>query len=215
MYLPLGWKSIKVACANPDQLKILPRVRDWQLTSSAHSAEVPVTVKVGTSDDTLELDLSHTKLPVGQYRLAARWDWDPLKVQGAINLRPFADFSRATLTPDSEDCLVEGAGMVKIQKKGESIDASMKVSGLHSALKSSDVLRVAGPRPKITSVSESAAPTTDVALRVEETGASDQYTLGRVIRLPHLERFLLTDKKDASPKRGTSPTSSRNRVNAA
>ena len=109
--LPLGWKStIKVACANPSQLKILPRAREWQLVSSAHSAEVPVTVTVGTSDDTLELDLSHTKLPEGQYRLAAKWDWDPVEVQGAVNLRAFADFSRAKLSPDSEDRLVEGTG---------------------------------------------------------------------------------------------------------
>jgi hypothetical protein len=31
---------------------------------------------------------------------------------------------------------------------------------------------------------------------VEETGASDPYTLGRVIRLPHIEKFQLTDEKD-------------------
>ena len=31
---------------------------------------------------------------------------------------------------------------------------------------------------------------------LEETGASDPYTLGRVIRLPHIERFLLTDEKE-------------------
>ena len=443
MRLPLGWKSaIKVACADPQQLKILPRVRDWQLVSSAHAAEVPVSVEVGTSDDTLELDLSHTKLPVGQYRLAAKWDWDPVEVQGAINLRPFADFSRARLSPDSEDRLVEDTGLVKIQltgadfefvnkvtilpsgdvapvphagaapaptsrgatpheteglprelffalpkgsgsgeqttmevevdtaalhpgsyllkltqtnesthelgivihppnptlsnlplranlgepqqtvtlegtgleriealssegatwaltpvpagaqnlherkagvklpaqvKQGEKLDLSMKVLGLHSPLETSNALLVAGPRPKITGVSESAAQTTDVALRqgeiaagapvsfaiqtenagphpifelscanagdvrkpltlhpgdrngtaqldfagegmlflsvdpgtvgqsgckldatlsVDETGASDPYTLGRVIRLPHIEKFLVTDEKE-------------------
>jgi hypothetical protein len=421
MRLPLGWKStIKVACANPNQLKILPRVRDWQLVSSAHSAEVPATVTVGTSDDTLELDLSHTKLPEGEYRLAAKWDWDPIEVQGAINLRPFADFSRAKLSPDSEDRLLEGTGLVKIQltgadfefvnkvtllpsenrkatpkelsitlpkgngageqttleveidtsglragsyalkltqtngsthdlgivihppnptlsnlplranlgepqqaitlagtglerieglssegatwamtpvpagaqnlherkaivnlsaqvKKGERLDVNMNVSGLHSPLKAPEALEVVGPRPKIIRASESASQAMDVALRqgeiaagsavsfaietenagthptialtcaaagdvkhplalhpgerngtaqldfagegvlylsldpgsvgrsgcqlmatstVEETGASDPYTLGRVIRLPHIERFLLTDEKD-------------------
>jgi hypothetical protein len=30
---------------------------------------------------------------------------------------------------------------------------------------------------------------------LEETGTSDPYTLGRVIRLPHIEKFLLTDEK--------------------
>jgi hypothetical protein len=441
MSLPLGWKStIKVACANPNQLKILPRVRDWQLVSSAHSAEVPVTVTVGTSDDTLELDLSHTKLPEGLYRLAAKWDWDPVEVQGAISLRPFADFSKAKVDADSEDRLAEGTGLVKIQltgadfefvskvtilpsgdvapgfsparaalkggatppateglprelsitlpkgngsgeqttmeveidtsglragsyflkltqtngsthdlgivihppnptlsnlplranlgesqqavtlegtglerieglssegatwvvapapadarnlherkatlkliaqvKKGERLDLSLKVSGLHNPLKAPDALEVVGPRPKIIRANESASQALDVALRqgeiaagtavsfaletenagahptvaltctnagdvkhplalhpgerngsaqldfagegvlflsldpgsvgqsgcqlvatatLEETGTSDPYTLGRVIRLPHIERFLLTDEKE-------------------
>ena len=133
MCLPLGWKStIKVACANPNQLKILPRVRDWQLVSSAHSAEVPVTVTVGTSDDTLELDLSHTKLPEGLYRLAAKWDWDPVEVQGAVSLRPFADFSKAKVDADSEDRLVEGSGPVKIQLTGADFEFVNKVTILPS-----------------------------------------------------------------------------------
>ena len=437
LHLPLGWKStVKVACANPNQLKILPRVRDWQLVSSAHSAEVPVTVTVGTPDDTLDLDLSHTKLPEGQYRLAAKWDWDPLEVQGAVSLRPFGDFAKAKLDADSEDRLVEGSGPVKIQltgadfefvnkvtilpsgdiapaptsrsvappetkglakelsftlpkandneeqtslevevdtsalragsyllkltqrngsshdlgivihppnptlsnlplranlgepqqtvtlegtgleridglysegatwilspvqgharnlkerktivqllataKKGERLDLSMKVSGLHSPLKAPEALEVVGPRPKIIRASQSASQTIDVALHpgeitagaavsfalqtenagdhptvaltctnpgdvkqplalrpgerngsaqldfagegvlylsldpgsvgqsgcqlvatatLEETGASDPYTLGRVIRLPHIERFLLSDEKEGS-----------------
>ncbi len=421
MSLPLGSKStIKVACANSSQLKILPRVRDWQLVSTAHSAEVPATVTVGTSDDTIELDLSHTKLPEGQYRLVAKWDWDPMEVQGAINLRPFADFSHAKLSPDSEDRLLEGTGLVKVQltgadfefvnkvtiipseeskatpkelsitlprgngageqttleveidtsglragsyvlklaqtngsthnlgivihrpnptlsnlplrvnlgepqqgvtlegtglerieelisegatwvlapapagaqnlherkatvklsaqvKKGDRLETSMKVSGLHSPLKASEALLVAGPRPKITSVSESTSQVTNVALRkreigagapvsfaiqtenagshpafslscanagdvkdslllhpgdrsgtaqldfagegtlflsvdpgsvghsgcqleaavtVDEIGTSDPYALGRIIRLPHIEKFLLSDEKD-------------------
>jgi len=162
-------------------------------------------------------------------------------------------------------------------KKGERLDLSMKVSGLHSPLKAPDALQVVGPRPKIMRASESASQAMDVALRqgeitagtavsfaletenagdhptvaltctnagdakrplalhpgerngsaqldfagegvlylsldpgsvgqsgcqlvatamLEETGASDPYTLGRVIRLPHIERFLLTEEKE-------------------
>jgi len=437
--LPLGWKStVKIACANPSQLKNLPRVRDWELVSGGHSAEVPVTVKLGEPDDSLELDLSKTKLPDGQYRLVAKWDWDPMEVQGDINLRSFADFSHAQLSPDSEDRLVEGTGTVKVQltgadfefvnkvtlvpsdkgagsspasaslksdatpkaeglelpftipkasstseettldvnidtarlpagpyclkltqtnganhdlgfvihppnptlsnlplranlgetrqtfalegtgleriegissegatwtlaavaqdaqnlrerkatlklmpkaKKGESLDASLKVLNLHGSLKISDAVQVVGPRPKITGVNESASQTTDVALRkgeiaaggpvsfsiqtenagsnpdfelscsdqgdakkplslhpgeragtaqvdfagegilflsldpgsvgrsgcqleamvsADETGASEAYSLGRVIRLPHIEKFALTDQRKGS-----------------
>jgi hypothetical protein len=127
--LPLGWKStIKIACANPSQLKNLPRVRDWELVSSGHSAEIPVTVKLGEPDDALELDLSKTKLPEGQYRLVAKWDWDPVEVQGDINLRPFADFSHAKLSPDSEDRLVEGTGLVRIRLTGADFEFVNKVT---------------------------------------------------------------------------------------
>jgi hypothetical protein len=421
--LPLGWKStIKVACANSSDLKILPRARDWQLVSPGHTGAVPVTVTVGTSDDSLELDLSHTKLPEGQYRLAAKWDWDPLEVSGLVSLRSFADFSHAKLSADSEDRLVEGSGPVKIQltsadfefvnkaaivpsgdatatpkelpirllkgngsaeqtaaevevdtsalhagsyvlrltqangssydlpvaihppnptlsslplrvnleeqqqtvtlqgtgleridglysegatwilspapadarnmnerkvivqllataKKGDKLDASVKVSGLHSSLRLSNVLQVAGPRPKIVSANESTSQGVDVALRQgeipagtaasfaiqtehagsyptvelscanpgyvkqplslhpgdrsgtaqldfagegilflsvdpgsvgqsgckfvasisdEETGASNPFTLGRVIRLPRIEKLSLTGEKVGS-----------------
>ena len=127
--LPLGWKStIKIACANPSQLKNLPRVRDWELVSAGHSAEVPVTVKLGEPDDSLELDLSKTKLPEGQYRLVAKWDWDPMEVQGDINLRPFADFSHAKLGPGSEDRLVEGTGLVRVQLTGADFEFVNKVA---------------------------------------------------------------------------------------
>jgi len=127
--LPLGWKStIKIACANPSQLKNLPRVRDWELVSAGHSAEVPVTVKLGEPDDSLELDLSKTSLPEGQYRLVAKWDWDPMEVQGDINLRPFADFSHARLSPDSEDRLVVGTGLVRVQLTGADFEFVNKVA---------------------------------------------------------------------------------------
>ena len=126
--LPLGWKStVKIACANPSQLKILSRVRGWELVSAGHSAEVPVTVKLGEPDDSLELDLSKTELPEGEYRLVAKWDWEPMEVQGDINLRSFADFSHAKLSPDSEDRLVEGAGLVRVQLTGADFEFVNKV----------------------------------------------------------------------------------------
>ena len=148
--LPLGWKStIKIACANLGQLKILPRVRDWELVSAGHAAEVPVTVKLGEADDSLELDLSKTKLPEGQYRLVAKWDWDPMEVQGDINLRPFADFAHAKLSPDSEDRLVEGSGLVRVQLTGADFEFVNKL-----ALVASD--KAAGSGPTSASLTDNA-----------------------------------------------------------
>jgi hypothetical protein len=37
----------------------------------------------------------------------------------------------------------------------------------------------------------------EATVSVDETGASDPYNLGRVIRLPHIEKFLLSDEKGA------------------
>jgi hypothetical protein len=161
-------------------------------------------------------------------------------------------------------------------KKGDMLDASLKVSDLRSPLKIFDAVQVVGPRPKIIGVNESSSQATDVALRqgeiaaggpvsfsiqtenpgsnpgfelscanqgdakkplslhpgeragtaqldfagegilflsvdpgsvgrsgcqleamisADETGASQPYTLGRVIRLPHIQKFVLTDQK--------------------
>src|SRR5205814_6758798 len=62
--LPIGWKStVKIASANPAQLKLLPRARDWQLMSSEYSSPVPVKVAVEPTQDILSLDLRQAKLP--------------------------------------------------------------------------------------------------------------------------------------------------------
>ena len=151
--LPLGSKSsIKIACANPSQLKILPRARDWELSSARETAPVAASVTVGTSEDTLELDLSHSKLPPGEYRLAAKWDWDPVEVKGSINLRPFADFVHAKLSPDSEDRLVEGTGLVRVQLTGADFEFVSKLTlapakeCTGSSLSSGSALKGTAPR---------------------------------------------------------------------
>jgi len=54
--LPLGWKSTtKVECANLAQMRTLPRAREWKLISADHEASVPVTVEVGSQDDSLTM----------------------------------------------------------------------------------------------------------------------------------------------------------------
>ncbi len=127
--VPLGWKStIKVKCANSSQLRILPRAREWQLASAANTAPIPVSTIVGNAEDSLELDLSRTKLPAGQYRLIAMWDWDQLEVKGEVNLRPIADLSTVKVHKDSQDSLVEGTGVVKAQLVGADFEFVNKVA---------------------------------------------------------------------------------------
>ncbi|MGH9398217.1 MAG: hypothetical protein ACRD18_15370 [Terriglobia bacterium] len=127
--LPVASQSaVKVMCATNAEMRTLPRARDWQLISRAHSAKVPAKVTVGADNDTLSLDLSHAKLPAGDYRLAALWDWQPLEVMGTIHLRSYSDFSGVKPTPASEDRLIEGAGTVTVDLTGADFEFVNKVA---------------------------------------------------------------------------------------
>ena len=163
VYLPLGGKSeVKIACANPGQLRILPRAREWQLASTAHTAPVPVTITVGNSDDSFELDLSRTKLPAGQYRLTAMWDWDQVEVKGNVNLRPIASFSEVKATADSQDSLVEGSGPVKIQLAGADFEFVNKVAIVPSGDSKATPKELSFTLPKGPSAGEQTAMEVDV-----------------------------------------------------
>ncbi len=117
--LPLGSSAtVRVSSRSRAELDILPRAREWQLVSSSHRASVPVKVAVGRSADTLSLDLRKVSLPPGHYEVAALWDWRPFHLDGALQLRPYSDFSRVRAAPQSQDRLVEGSGHVEVQLKG-------------------------------------------------------------------------------------------------
>ena len=128
-YLPLGGKStLKVPNSKIADTRLLARAHGWELTSATHHAEVPVKFQAGPADDSLELDLTQTKLPAGNYQLAALWDWEPFHVAGDVELRPLGDFSKAIVTQDSEDHLVEGSGPVKIQLSGADFEFVEKIA---------------------------------------------------------------------------------------
>lgn len=117
--LPMGSKSdLKITCATNEQLRLLPRAREWRLVSGSHSTDVPGKITVGAESDTLALDLSHAKLTAGDYQLAALWDWEPLRVTGIVRVRPYSDFSGVKLTPASADALRAGNGLVNLSLLG-------------------------------------------------------------------------------------------------
>ena len=128
-HVPIGGKStLKVPFAKPAECKLLARAHGWELVSGKNHADVPVKVQVGTPDDSLDLDLTQTKLPPGEYHLAALWDWEPLQVKGDVDLRPLGDFSKAKVTQESADHLVEGTGLVKVQLTGADFEFVEKVA---------------------------------------------------------------------------------------
>lgn len=129
VHIPLNWKSdIKVTCATRAQLRNLPRARAWRLISDNHDTSVPVKVSVGSSADTLAINLKNATLTPGKYRLAAMWDWTKFDVGGTVEVHKFADLSIAKVTPDSEDNLVEGNGTVAVNLTGPDFEFVKQVA---------------------------------------------------------------------------------------
>ena len=131
-HVPIGGRSIlRVPLAKPGDSRLLLRARGWELVAAKNHADVPVKVQVGQAgsrDDSLDLDLTQTKLPPGEYQLAALWDWEPLQVKGDVDLRPLGDFTKAKITQDSADHLVAGTGTVKVQLTGADFEFVEKVA---------------------------------------------------------------------------------------
>lgn len=133
VHIPVNWKStVEVSCATVSQLKLVPRVRDWHLVSSALDVAVPVTVSVGPQSDFLALDLTHAKIPAGEYHLVAEWDWTPIKIAGEIDVVNFADYTTAMLSPASRDALITGAGPVTLQLSGTDFEFVNEVTLLRA-----------------------------------------------------------------------------------
>lgn len=148
-YLPMGGKSIlKLPHSKGTDAKLLSRAHGWELISDTHHADVPVKVESGPANDSLDLDLSQSKLPAGDYRLAALWDWEPFQVAGNVVLRPLGEFSKAKITQDSEDRLVQGSGTVKVQLSGADFEFVEKVAITKAGSKKSTPREVAFTLPK-------------------------------------------------------------------
>ena len=148
-HLPIGGKStLKVSFAKPAESKLLTRAHGWELVSAKSHADVPVKVQVGSTDDSLELDLTQTKLPPEEYHLAALWDWAPLQVKGDVDLRSLGDFSKAKVTQDSADRLVEGTGLVEVQLIGADFEFVEKVAIAKAGDKKATPMEITFTLPK-------------------------------------------------------------------
>jgi len=148
-HVPIGGKTtVKIPFAKPEEARLLLRARAWELVGAKNHADVPAKVQVGTPDDSLDLDLTQTKLPPGEYQLAALWDWDPLPVKGAVDLRPLGDVTKARVTQESADRLVAGTGTVKVQLAGTDFEFVEKVALAKAEDKKATPMEISFDLPK-------------------------------------------------------------------
>ena len=148
-HVPIGGRCVlKVPFAKQEDSRLLMRAHGWELVAAKAHADVPVKVQVGAQEAFLDLDLTQTKLPPGNYQLAALWDWDPLEVKGDIDLRPAGDFSKAKVALESADRLVAGAGTVMVQLTGTDFEFVDKVAMVKAGDKKATPKEIAFTLPK-------------------------------------------------------------------
>ena len=164
-YLPLGAKStVKLKPEEGTAVKELSRARNWRLVPAENAARppapIPVPVTVGSTGDTLELDLTKVKAAAGDYTLIANWDWDTLAV-GTLHLRPFADFSHAQIPAAGHDKLVEGSGVVTVPLAGADFEFVDKAE-LESTHKGATAKAALFELPKGARLGEQTSMTVDI-----------------------------------------------------
>ena len=105
--------------------KYLDHAREWALVSGDKKFAVPV-VKLG-NQKALEVDLTKVKLPPGDYKLTAFWDWAPLEASGIVHVRPLSDFKESRLDPGSQDRLLARSGKVAATLRGADFEFTTKI----------------------------------------------------------------------------------------
>jgi hypothetical protein len=127
VHIPLGLKSAVPAETNGANWGLISRAHDWALISEPGRQTYPVKVAAKQSK-VLDLDLAGVKLPPGDYRLSAKWDWDSFTAEGVLHVHPLADFRKVALAPGSQDELVEGAREGLIRLNGADFEFVDKVT---------------------------------------------------------------------------------------
>ena len=137
-HLAVGSKStVKLKVADGSSAKDLARAHNWRLIPTVQGAQAAVGVSVA-SPDSIQVDLSKSKAPPGEYRLAAGWDWDPISL-GTIWLHPYGDFSQVKLAPGSSAKLIEGNGISTVRLTGADFEFVEKVQWKKQGVKTAKV----------------------------------------------------------------------------
>lgn len=124
-FIPAGQKSpVTVGMADNDW-KFIQRARDWHL-SDAKGESRPVGVLKLENQKAIEIDLTKTQLPAGEYHLSAYWDWAQFDAAGSVHVLPLSDLTAAHLQPESQDRLVAKSGKIPVTLTGSDFEFTTK-----------------------------------------------------------------------------------------
>jgi hypothetical protein len=158
-HLPAGSKSTIALNSSGASFQSLVFAREWRLLPVAGGNAIPVTVKAAAAN-ALELDLE-PNVPAGEYRLAATWNWEPLEVVGALDVRPYDSFAHVALAAGEQDRLLEGSGTVTVKLTGADYEFLEKAA-LQSPVADSNPVELSFTLP----VGKRRGPQNSVALRL-------------------------------------------------
>jgi hypothetical protein len=128
-HVPLGVKSPAAVEATPAAWSAASRARDWtRVSADGRPAAVPV--KPSAEGRSFEIDLGGAgpRPAPGVYHLEAKWDWTTLRIGGDVNVHAPGDLKAASVTADSRDRLVEGAGAVTVKLAGTDFEFVEKLT---------------------------------------------------------------------------------------
>lgn len=126
-HLALGVKSSVPLDVKAKDWNLATRVQDWRMVSADGKTSVPVHVGVDAKTKSIELDLASDKLTPGEWKLAANWDWNPVAISGDLMLHDISRLDGVHLTPDSQDKLSPGAGIVDLELTGADFEFVKKI----------------------------------------------------------------------------------------
>ncbi|MBV9082855.1 MAG: hypothetical protein JOZ62_09280 [Acidobacteriaceae bacterium] len=124
-YIPQRQKTPVPVDVPERQWKYLERARNWTLDAGGKKTAVQV-LKLA-NQRALELDVSKSSVPAGEYHLAGFWDWTRFEAKGSIFVRPLSDFNNAKLEASSQDRLLAKSGKVAVTLEGDDFEFASKV----------------------------------------------------------------------------------------
>ncbi|MCP5120743.1 MAG: hypothetical protein GY953_58870 [bacterium] len=115
-HVPAGAVStIPLRVGDPVAWPHMRRSHGWSLVANGHVTPVPA--RISAASKTVEVDLRKANPAPGVYRLAAKWDWSALAVDGEVEVHALPG-GVPELTRESKDRLVEGSGPVRLRMVG-------------------------------------------------------------------------------------------------